>query len=252
MLYTNLSEPAIKEKDLISDIVVNDYRTADVFRKYGINFCCGGKIALDAACRARGLDTYEIITELEIASQKRCVTPSLSYDNWSISFLTEYISNVHHSYLIKAFPEIEDYLGRFVEGHFSKFHYLHELQADFRQLHQELIPHMQQEENIIFPYIRQIENAYLKDEPYAALLVRTLRKPVENMMQHEHVLVSQTLLKFRGFTGNYAVPLNACVNHKVTFMKLRELDSDLVEHMHLENNILFPKSLAMEKELLAR
>ena len=252
MLYKYLYSSAIGEKDLVSDIVVNDYRTADVFRKYGINFCCGGKIPLETACRASGVDTFKMITELELTIAKQYISPSISYNNWSISFLTEYINNVHHSYLKKALPEISDYLERFVEGHSKKFPYLHELQADFMHLYKELIPHMEKEEHVIFPYISQIENAYLKDEPYAALLVRTLRKPVENMMHHEHMLVSKTLIKFRDLTGNYALPVNACVNHKVTFLKLSELDNDLVQHMHLENNVLFPKALSMEKVLLAR
>ncbi len=251
-MYNTLNTSAIQENDLVSDIVVNDYRTADVFRKYGINFCCGGKISLETACRAHDLDTFEMISELELATRKRYISPTISYDSWSISFLTEYINNVHHSYLKKALPEISDYLERFVKGHNKIFPYLNTLQADFMHLYNELIPHMETEEHVIFPYIRQIENAYQKDEPYAALLVRTLRKPVENMMHHEHMLVSKTLLKFRDLTGNYALPVNACVNQKVTFLKLNELDNDLVQHMHLENNILFPKALSMEKELLAR
>ena len=250
MLYKNLYSPAIRQKDLVSDIVVNDYRTAGVFRKYGINFCCGGKISLETACHARGVDLFEVMAELERATKKHHISPSIAYDTWSISFLTEYISNVHHAYIKKAFPEICDYLNRFVENHGKKFPYLHALQADYMHLYHELIPHMEKEENVIFPYIRQIENAYLKEEPYAALLVRTLRKPVENMMHHEHVLVSRTLLKFREYTNNYSLPENACVSHQVTFLKLNELDNDLAQHMHLENNILFPKALSMEKELL--
>lgn len=252
MLFASIPSGRIDEKDLISDIVVNDYRTADIFRKYSINFCCGGKIPLENACLAIGLDPETILRELEDSTRERNSSYSLSYDEWSLPFLTDYIIHVHHAYMKKALPEAKDYLSRFVEGHSKKFAYLPSLQTDFMHLYAELLPHMREEEEVMFPYIRQIANAFEKDEPYAALLVRTLRKPVENMMQHEHEMVGKTLKRFRQFTGNYAIPENACVNHKVAFSKLRELDNDLVQHMHLENNILFPKAISMEKDLLKR
>jgi regulator of cell morphogenesis and NO signaling len=252
MLYTSIIPGHIDEKDLVSDIVVNDYRAADIFRKYGINFCCGGKIPLETACQAMGLDPLVVLRDLEQATQERSISHSLSYDEWSLPFLTDYIIHVHHAYLKKALPEIKDYLWRFAEGHTTKFPYLPSLQSDFMHLYTEMIPHMREEEEVMFPYIRQIANAYEKNEPYAALLVRTLRKPVENMMLHEHEMVGKILKKFRQVTGNYIFPENSCVNHKVTFSKLKELDSDLVQHMHLENNILFPKAIEMEKELLKR
>lgn len=237
---------------LVSDIVTKDYRTADVFRKYGVNFCCGGKIPLDSACEVMGLDAKKIKNELELAMQNNSISNFLSYSDWNISFLTDFIVHVHHAYLKKALPEIKDYLERFVEGHRKKYPYLDELQVDFLNIYQELLPHLQEEEEIIFPYIKQIAHAYFNQEPYAGLLVRTLRKPVENMMHHEHEMVGKMLKRFRELTSNYSLPENPCVNHKVTFSKLRELDNDLVQHMHLENNILFPKAITMEKELLQK
>jgi regulator of cell morphogenesis and NO signaling len=106
------------------------------------------------------------------------------------------------------------------------------------------------EEEILFPYIRQIAHAYKSRESYAGLLVRTLRKPVENVMQHEHETISKILNRIRLLTDNYQSPPNACVSHGVTFSLLKELDNDLVQHVYLENQILFPRAIAMEKELL--
>jgi regulator of cell morphogenesis and NO signaling len=115
----------------------------------------------------------------------------------------------------------------------------------------EIPPHMKQEEEILFPYIRQIYHAWQHRESYARLLVRTLRKPVEEVMQKEHESTGASLHRMRELTNNYTAPPKACLTHKVTFAKLKELDADLVQHIHLENNILFPKAIAMEKELLA-
>jgi regulator of cell morphogenesis and NO signaling len=115
-----------------------------------------------------------------------------------------------------------------------------------------MMPHLLQEEEIIFPYITQIAHAYHNKESYAGLLVRTLRKPVEKIMHHEHELVSKSLAEMRRLTNEYILPVGACVQHKVTFSKLLEIDNDLLQHMHLENDILFPRAIAMEQELLQR
>jgi regulator of cell morphogenesis and NO signaling len=105
---------------------------------------------------------------------------------------------------------------------------------------------------VIFPYIKQIYHAWRHRESYASLLVRTLRKPVEEVMQSEHETVGKQLNRMREITNHYSPPANACLTHKVTFSKLQELDNDLVQHIHLENNILFPKAIALEKELLQK
>jgi regulator of cell morphogenesis and NO signaling len=236
----------------VSDIVRADYRTADVFRKYGIDFCCGGKWPLKMVCETKCLDYKIIETELEEAARTITIHNTLRFDDWDIDFLTDYIVNVHHQYLQNALPEAKDYLVSFLEGHLKKFPYLADLLKIFNSLFKEMFPHLQHEETIIFPYIRQIAHAYYSNESYAGLLVRTLRKPVEQVMHHEHETVNTILEEIRRITDNYTLPEGACVSHKVTFMKLLEIDNDLVQHMHLENDILFPRAIAMEKELLER
>ncbi|HET9824486.1 MAG TPA: DUF542 domain-containing protein, partial [Chitinophagaceae bacterium] len=177
----------------VSDIVSADYRTADVFRKYGIDFCCGGKWPLKMICETRNLDFNSIRKELEEAARTISIHNTLRFEEWDIDFLTDYIVNVHHQYLRKALPEAKDYLVTFMEGHLKKFPYLTNLLKVFNDLYKEMLPHLQQEESIIFPYIRQIAHAYYSKESYAGLLVRTLRKPVENVMQHEHETVNNIL-----------------------------------------------------------
>lgn len=234
----------------VTDIVNGDYRTADVFRKYQIDFCCGGKWSLKAMCQMKNLDIDIVKKELEESTRDISLPNTLRFEDWSIDFLTDYIVNVHHQYLRKVLPETKEHLAEFVEGHKNKFGYLPDLLRTFIDLSNQMIPHLDEEETIIFTYIRQIAHAYRTRESYVALLVRTLRKPVENVMQHEHETVNQFLDQLRQLTAHYALPGNACASHKVVFSKLREIDNDLVQHIHLENDILFPRAIAMEKELL--
>ena len=240
----------INDDSLVTDIVAKDYRTSGVFSQYEIEYCCGGRMPLQAACELRGLDKELIKRELNESVRNIHVTNAIDFDNWEIDFLIDYIRNIHHVYLVKNFPEISDILERFVESHKTKYSRLPELLASFKDLKRVLLPHLEHEEQVIFPYIRQIAHAHHNREPYAALLVRTLRKPVEDMMNNEHQYILLYLHRSRELTQNYTSPANACITHKVCFLKLHELDDDLVQHAHLENNILFPKALAMEKELL--
>src|SRR5687768_14533322 len=241
----------IRNDSFVTDIVIQDYRTSGVFRKYGIDYCCGGKLPLQMVCETRGLDTELIKKELKEALRTIQVSSSTNFSNWSVDFLVDYIINVHHTYLINNFPDIVDTVERFVEGHKSKYPYLTDLKESLVTLRDELLPHLEKEEKIIFPYIKQIAHAYERHEPYAALLVRTLRKPVENMMDHVYEQIVKSLHQVRHLTNNYTPASNACISHKVAFFKLKELDNDLVQHIHLERNILFPRAIAMEKEMLA-
>ena len=242
----------IDDNSFVSDIVFKDYRTADVFRNYGINFCCGGKIPLNKVCEAMGLDAIAIKRELEQAVQQISISNFLSYHEWNLDFLADFIVHVHHAYLKKALPETREYLTRFVEGHRKKYPYLDKLEADFINFNNELLVHIQEEEEIFFPYIKQISHAYCNQESYGGLFARTLHKPVVNMSRFDDEMLGKWLKRLREHTNNYTLPLNPCVNHKVTFSKLRELDNDLVQHGNLETNFLFPKAIAMENELLEK
>lgn len=240
----------IEPSSFVTDIVTHDFRTAEVFRKYGIDFCCGGKWPLDLVCQDKNLHTEAIIEELQRIVRQSASNAALDFDNWDIDFLTDYILNVHHSYLKRALPEIKEQLNKFLDGHREKFPDLDELGLIMNRFIREIPPHMKQEEEIFFPYIKQISHAHRNQESYAKLLIRTLRKPLEEVMQKEHEITGTNLNKLRTITNNYTPPRNACITHKVTFSKLKELDKDLVQHIHLESNILFPKAIQMEQELL--
>jgi regulator of cell morphogenesis and NO signaling len=240
----------ISPLSFVSEIVQNDYRTAEVFRKYGIEYCCAGKWPLNIVCESKNLDFTEVIKELEKSMHTINLPGMPEYEKWDIDFLIDYIINIHHAYLKKALPDTKEQLEKFTEGHRKKFPALTELTGIFNDLTTEMLPHMQHEEEIIFPYIRQIAHAYNNKESYAGLLVRTLRKPVENVMHHEHESINKSLSLMRQLTNTYTPPLNSCTNHHVIFMKMLEIDTDLVQHMYLENDVLFPRAIQMEKKLL--
>lgn len=242
----------INKETFVTDIVTQDYRTAEVFRKYGIEYCCGGKWPLEMVCMNKGIDVEGLINDLHNAIKNVQVFNSLPFKDWDIDFLCDYIVHVHHHYLKNQLPEIKDILFKFSEEHRNKYPYLTEVEKIFMELYEEIYPYLKQEEEIIFPYIRQIAHAFDDGEQYASLLVRTLRKPVEEVMNQEREIVIKTIYKMRELTNGYQIPEKACVSHKVTFSKLKELDNDLVQHLLLENNILFPRAIEMEKILLLK
>lgn len=233
-----------------AEIVRSDYRTAEVFTRYGIEFCCGIKFPLKLICENKGIEYDELEAELIKARRHISISNQLNFEDWKIDFLTDYIINVHHQYLRRSLPVMEDQLKKFIAEHQKKYAYLSELGTQFASLKRMMIPHLEQEEEIIFPYIRQISHAYESKEAYASLLVRTLRKPVEAMMHHEHESLEKIIRQFRLLTHHYTAPESACTSHRLAFSYLKELDDDLVQHLYLENELLFPKAIAMEKELL--
>ena len=238
----------VREKT-ISEIVQSDYRTADVFKKHNINFCCGGQVSLEAACRLRDLDLDNIVNELEEATRNIHLSNSLQFEQWKIDFLVDYIINVHHAYLYQAIPSLELRLTSFMEGHKKKYPELIRIHEIYQEISNVLLVHNRHEEEIIFPYIKQIDTAYRRKESYGNLFVRTLRKPLSNM-EKEHGSITGLLNKLKLYTNNYIFPNNACTNHQILYHKLKELHDNLIQHMHLENTILFPKAIEIEQHLL--
>lgn len=247
-MYQNIYK--IEPSSFVTDIVIHDYRTADIFRKYDIDFCCGGKWPLDIACQNKNLPPEEIIRELQKIVTQSPSNAAIDFDSWEIDFLVDYIYNVHHRYLKNALVETMEQVKRFLDDHRKKFPELEEIETIMNQFMKDIPPHMKQEEEVFFPYIKQIHHAYKHRESYARLLIRTLRKPIEEVMIKEHNITGSALQRLRKITNNYTPPEKACITHKITFSKLKELDKDLVQHIHLESNILFPKAIKMEQELL--
>jgi len=244
--------PEIHEEAYAGSVVRKYYRTAAVFNRYGIEYCCGAKWPLKMVCELKELDIGVVLSDLMQATRIIEVHHALPFESWKIDFLTDYIVNIHHQYLKQSLPSLKEALDKFVVEHAVKYPQFTRLQVAFNELNQTMPGHLQHEEEIIFPYIRQIAHAYESKESYAGLLVRTLRKPIEALMFHEHDHIEKLLEDFRELTQGYLIPSNACTSHFLVFSLLKELDDELVQHIYLENNVLFPKAVTMEKELLER
>ncbi len=241
----------INRQSSVSDIVKKDFRTAEVFRKHGIPYCCGAKWPIEIACEMHGADVNLVKSELENSTRTIQVPNNLEYPKWDISFLIEYIINVHHCYLKANLPGMQVALDEFVKEHINKYPYLADLKKQFNRLVDELMAALKSEEEILFPYIKQLVHAHKHHEPYAALFIRTLRKPVEDMFYKSHTHITEIILNIRKFTNSYMEPANACLSHQVVLSKLKELDNDLMQHFYLEKDILFPRAIAIEKEVLS-
>jgi regulator of cell morphogenesis and NO signaling len=238
------------KESTISELVRSDYRTAEVFKKWGINFCCGGNLSLAETCSVKGLDQNSIEQELQQATREIRIPSSVNYNQWSIEFLIDYVLNVHHGFLITAIPQLQEALTSFVPGHKKKYPHMEMVQEVFEDLASVLKEHMQKEELVVFPYLKQVSSTFKNKEVYGPLFVRLLKKSLNEIIVNEHLRIEALLQQLRQVTDFYRFQEDACTRHQVIYNQLKEFDTDLVQHKHLENNILFPKGLQMEKELL--
>lgn len=247
-----LATQDIKPGDSISEIVKRTYQTADVFSKYGIDYCCGGKWPLKMICENRGLDTDKIIEELHLAQYEMHLSHLINYLEWEVDFLIDFIIHIHHRYFVTAMPGITALVESFINKHKEKYPGLADLTKHINNLSETILKGIRRKQEVLFPYIKQISHAHAGKELYASVFARTLKKPLEEMMQTETKQVNELLTQFRIITNSYTPPDNSCVTHKVVFARLREVDINLQHNRHLEYDILFPRALAMERELVAK
>ena len=234
----------------VSEIVMNDYRTAEVFKKYGINYCCAGDMPLQQACNAQDINMDLLEKDLEKASHVINLPPTIRFDEWSVEFMVDYILNIHHSYIKQTVPELNRTLRSFVSTHKDKYPYIFFVEEAFNDLGTELIEHLEHEEESIFPYLKLVSTTHKRREIYGSLFVRTLSKPLSLIIESEHKRIAILLQQLRKTTNNYTFAGDVCPIHQVLYNKLKEFDADVTQHKGLEDNILFPKAIAMEKELL--
>ena len=234
------------------ELVRRHLRAAAVLNAYGIEYCCAAQGTLQMACRVKGIEPDQLLRDLQEACRVIQVPVDISYQDWNTDFLADYIVHVYHLSLRKSLPSIEAALEKFTQEHRKKYAYFEEVLDKFRALRAAMLEHITQEEEHIFPYLRQVAHAYAErdSDELAGLLVRTLRKPLKSLVENEHRLLEDSIFQFRLLTANYEPPGNACPAHRVILARLRELDNDLVQHFYLENRVLIPRIIEMEGELL--
>jgi len=235
-------------EETLGEIAVKDLRKAEIFKKYGLDFCCGGKKTVKEACAEKGLDVTRIEQELQQADKAYASRP-LPYNEWSLDFLADYIVNTHHAYIRKNMPDIRTYAKKVNEVHQSMHPELNKVYELVEAIHEELGGHMPKEEDVLFPFIKEMVAAEKQSKPVQAGHFGTVQNPIR-MMEHEHETLGTMLLELRSQTADYRLPEDACASYTLLFKMLAELEEDLHLHIHLENNILFPKALELERKLL--
>ena len=235
--------------ETLGEIAAKDLRKAQIFRKYGLDFCCGGKKTVKEACSEKGLDVAKIEQEL-LQADKVVSSRPLPYNEWELDFLADYIVNTHHSYVKKNLPDILAYANKVARVHGSRHPELLPVRELVEEVYNEMMNHMVKEERILFPYIKDIVTAQKNTQPLQASHFGTVQNPI-NMMEMEHEVVGKNMEEIRTLTQNYELPDDACASYSLLYRMLAEFEEDLHIHVHLENNILFPKALKAEQQLNA-
>lgn len=233
----------ISNETIIGELVAEDYRTASVFKTNGIDFCCNGNRSIADACEKKQLDSAELIDALHKVTEQTKAS-NIDYNAWPADLLADYIEKTHHRYVKRKIQEIVPFLNKVTSVHGERHPELNEVQSLFAECIVELTSHLKKEEEILFPFVRKMATA----EEYSQPPFATVQNPI-SMMVHEHDAEGERFRKIAALTNNYTPPEDACNTYRVTFSLLKEFEEDLHLHIHLENNILFPKAIAMEKKL---
>jgi regulator of cell morphogenesis and NO signaling len=206
-----------------------------VFTKYNIDYCCGGHRSLIEACHRIGLDPEKILTEIGQTSPTES-TQSLRFEKWSSILLVDFIVENHHAFVRKAIPELELLLEKVCDRHGNDSLELLQIREAFLDLGEELVSHMEKEENILFPSIIRLESESMENNP----IQRIIQAHIVSM-EDEHETAGDLVKRIRSLSSSYTPPDFACPTFQVTYQKLKEFDNDLMRHIHLENNILFER-----------
>jgi regulator of cell morphogenesis and NO signaling len=231
----------------IGEMVADDYRTAAVFESFGIDFCCKGNKTIDEVCESKNISKSLLHNDLEKIKANENSQAS-NYKSWPLDLLADYIEKKHHRYVEDKTPVLKQYLDKICTVHGKKHPELFKINDLFNQSAGDLAAHMKKEELILFPFVRKMAIAKQENQPFPQLPFGTVQSPIKAMM-HEHDAEGEIFRKIEKLTDNYTPPPDACNTYKVTFALLKEFEADLHLHIHLENNILFPKSIEMEKEV---
>jgi regulator of cell morphogenesis and NO signaling len=239
--------PETAAGETVGEIAAQDMRKAEVFKQRGIDFCCGGHKTLQEACKDANISEEDLKSALDAAAQKP-KSPSEDYNQWELDFLADYIVHTHHRYIQENAAAIDELAAKVAQRHSGHHPELNKLAQSIHHFLQDLLSHLTKEEKVLFPAIK--EAAAKKREASFPLSMPPgfIKQPIL-MMQQEHEIAGEDLTFFRKLTNNYTLPENVCNSYRYLFEKMKEFEDDLHKHIHLENNILFPKALALDKAL---
>jgi regulator of cell morphogenesis and NO signaling len=231
----------------VRELVSENFRTASIFEKHSIDFCCHGNITLEEACTKSGVSTEEIQKEIALLSSKD-KNEGEDYHAWELDSLADYIVRTHHRYVKEAIPVTTAHLAKVASKHGEHHPEVVRIQFWFQEIAEELIRHMAKEELVLFPYIKTMvkrsPDGTMHEKPHFGTIANPIR-----MMEAEHEAAGNKLESIRTASKGFTLPADACATFRVTYEELQQFEADLHKHIHLENNILFPKALELEERL---
>jgi regulator of cell morphogenesis and NO signaling len=225
----------------LAQIVNDNHKAASVFEKYDLDFCCKGKRSLQDACIEKSLPVEKLLSELQ-AVNDNCEVP-VDFQKMTLTQLADYIVTKHHAYVKAEMPQIFSYLQKVATKHGDRHPEMRKVFELFSVIKSEMEEHMDKEELILFPRIEVAEEGALAEKT-ANMNVFYIQHPIQ-MMEAEHEKAGQLMTEIRELTGNYTPPNDACTTYRLSFAELRAFESDLHQHVHLENNILFPRAIEL-------
>ena len=231
----------------VRELALENPAATRVFEKLGIDYCCGGNKSLEEACRAAKLPLDQVLSNLAAADQY--AQDSKNARDWQIEPLTDlvaHIKNTHHKYTREEIARLGPLFEKVCSVHGKNHPELLDVRASFRGLADELTMHLSKEEVVLFPYIVRLEEAVIQHEPALPAPFGSVTHPI-SMMEHEHESAGNALRVMRAVSSGYTPPPDVCVSYQALYRALAEFEADLHQHIHLENNILFPRAIAMEQ-----
>jgi regulator of cell morphogenesis and NO signaling len=233
----------------LAHFVTEDHRTARVFEKYHLDYCCRGRRSLKKACEEKGLKVEELLHELDAIrtnSPEEELLPWSNEEGISPSILADYIEQNHHQYVRNEIPLITTFLEKISQKHGQKHPQLNAIHEKFLEMGKDLLRHMQKEEKVLFPAIRELESCIRQGIELSEEERNWLMAPI-HIMEMEHEEAGDEMEIIRKLSDNYRPPADACTTYKLAFRSLREFEQDLHRHIHLENNLLFPSIIELAR-----
>ena len=232
----------------IGQFVADDFRTAAVFSNYGIDFCCKGDRTVEEVCEKKGIDANVLIDQLHAVLNSK-TNQSIDYKSWPLDLLVDYIEKTHHRYVAEKIPVLLQFLNKLSSVHGERHPELITINELFIASAGELSAHMKKEELILFPFVKRLVNAKLENITIQSPQFETVENPIAAMMQ-EHDNEGERFRQIAEISNNYTPPADGCNTYQVTYAMLKEFEQDLHLHIHLENNILFPGAVKLEKQFV--
>jgi regulator of cell morphogenesis and NO signaling len=231
------------ETEALGDIVARDIRAAAILDRYGLDYCCGGAGSLAEGCADRGIDVQRVLSDLEALDPAERETPDTD-----LTALVDYIVAQHHAYIRTSVPVIQQHLAKVSAAHGTRHPELADVESQFAKVARELLLHMVKEEQVLFPYIRALAGVADENGPPPPDIFGTVQNPIR-MMEIEHQEVGDDVARIHELTGGYELPADACATYRLALQELEAFEHDLHRHVHLENNVLFPKAVALEEAI---